>query len=145
MRGSDLKPSAVKVLRLLRRAGDHGITTGQFREEGVGTIAERLAELRRAGHRINSERIPGSHTHRYFLKASERLRSDSEGVRSTHADSPEGSGRGAPHSPRAPRPASGSTLVFQFDTTKSVSKPLVTVFWETPARKFDEQLEMEAA
>lgn len=63
-----MKASATKVYRLLRDAGDEGVTTGQFLEAGVGRLSQRVAELRAAGHTIELERL-ASNRFRYRLAA----------------------------------------------------------------------------
>lgn len=63
-----MKPNTRKALRLLKDAGDQGITTGQFLEHGIGRFSARIAELREAGHHITSRR-ESNNRHRYFLKS----------------------------------------------------------------------------
>lgn len=50
-----MKPSAVAVLRLLQLRGERGATSlDGFRLAGTSRMAARVAELRAAGHRIES-------------------------------------------------------------------------------------------
>lgn len=62
-----LKPSAQRVLRMLRDAGDRGVTTGEFIRAGIERFSARKLELRKAGFDIDKERLSQS-AFRYFLR-----------------------------------------------------------------------------
>lgn len=56
-----LKPQTQTVLRLLRSSGRAGITPLEaLREAGTLRLAARIHELRRAGYRIEAERVAPS-------------------------------------------------------------------------------------
>lgn len=66
-----MKPSTLKVLRLLREAGDRGVSTGEFMEHHIGRAPARIEELRKLhGYEIRKapvhERRPNG-PQRYFL------------------------------------------------------------------------------
>lgn len=98
-----MKPSSNKALKMLRRAGDRGVTTGEFLEEGIGRFGARVAELREAGHHVVTERVRGN-KFRYILKPSvevgaaaytQEAGADLDGLSRVHP-------HGAPPSPAAP-------------------------------------------
>lgn len=61
-----LKPSAIKLRRILRDAGPRGCTTHEILEAGVGVrFGGRVRELREAGYEISASPI-GSTTHSYL-------------------------------------------------------------------------------
>lgn len=55
-----LKPSAAAVLQQLRRAGEGGVTTGEFIRERHERFSARLEEIRRAGWTIDTVRLTQS-------------------------------------------------------------------------------------
>ena len=61
-----MKPQALKLRRLLRQAGDEGLTTGQIAEHGILRVGARVAELREAGERVVTKRL-ASNRFRYFI------------------------------------------------------------------------------
>lgn len=64
-----LKPSARKILAMLRAAGPAGVTTGQFTEAYSARFGARLLELTRAGWRWDKAKVKGQSSYTYFLTA----------------------------------------------------------------------------
>jgi hypothetical protein len=63
-----LKPQAREVLRLLRSAGERGVTNGDFIRAYIERFGGRIFELRKAGWGIDKEREEQGR-YRYFLRA----------------------------------------------------------------------------
>lgn len=89
------------ALHLLRKAGQRGVTTGDFIRAGVGSrYSARLLELRRLGHRIESHRIREG-SWRYILKPQLDI---------------ERGGASDPTDESSPAPSPGAETLFDIDT-----------------------------
>jgi len=62
-----MKPSLHKVYSMLRQAGPHGVTTGDFMRNYVERFSARLHELRRLGVTIGREKVDESQW-RYWIE-----------------------------------------------------------------------------
>lgn len=62
-----LKPSCQRVYEMLKAAGPFGVDTGSFMRAYIASYSQRIGELKKLGVRIESERLPGKASWRYWL------------------------------------------------------------------------------